>query len=408
MTSMFLFGAGASIDAGLDDAFKLTEKIYRCLTKSRDHEAAKIFGLVVAKVIARRVRAGGSPFQPVNVEEVYDGIQRLARKETDLLSDFVTGWDPALASLGERVSEAEIDNAVGTLINSIQADNWRGRGAVKVGSGGSRDLKKVLQKIAEGPSGDSLSRVEKSLLRSLVECLQHDSARIEYFKKLVEIAKSNSADIATLNYDLIAEDSASSLGFSHDYGLDKWNDEKVVEFGRSSAKNIRIIKLHGSLNWYAKGDDINIKEPEGVQWGALPNLVFGGAGSKLRIDGPFLQLRHEFQSRLLKTNILVIIGYSFQDEHLNSVIRRWTSTRRNAKMIVVNPSVVSSFAELIGRPFLSSPGEKDKELTVDLIHLKLGAANAVERLRSALEQPISLERELRSGLSPHIYFRDVA
>lgn len=406
MKSMFLCGAGASIDAGLADAFSLTKQIYEQLGERREQAARTVFGLVVAKVAARKVRAGGSPFDPVNVEEVYDGVQKLARRDLDLLSDFVTGWDPALAALNDGVSEREIDEAVVDLFRSIEPDRFAGSGSFRLRAGGSSKLRTILKKISQSPSFRSLGNVETSLIRALMRCLQHDNQRTAYFQDIVKIAKEFGGDIATLNYDLIAEDSAESSGFSYDYGLNKWNDQKIVEFQRSSPKSIRIMKLHGSINWYGADDDIQIKEPEPNGWGRVPNLVFGGSSSKLRINGPFLQLRHEFQNRLYDANALVVIGYSFQDEHLNSIIRRWVSTRKNTKFIIINPSDVNTFVGNIGRPFSVDENGKKSDLTVDLIHIRSGAAAAVGDLRKALEQPIQLKREEKSGFVP-VYFRSV-
>ena len=402
---MFLCGAGASIDGGLADAFTLTENVYQRLRDSHDRDASKVFGLVVAKVIARKVRDGGSPFERVNVEEVYDGIERLAGRNSDILSDFVTGWDPALGSL-RKVSERDIAKAFEAILNSAQADNFS-RGRIRLGMGAPRQFQELLTKLSDQSFGDSVGPVKDSLLRALVGSLQHNEEKIAYFHDILRISKSNGADLATLNYDLIAERSADAVGFKYDYGLGRWNDEKIVKFARSSPTNIRILKLHGSLNWFARDDDIEISEPEPSRWSAIPNLVFGGAGNKLRIDGPFLQLRHEFQTRLLQTNILVIIGYSFQDEHLNSIIRRWTSTRRKGKLVVVNPSPVGTFAHAIGSPYKREDKGKIGDLTVDLVHIQAGAADAVERLRKVLDEDINLRREDKNGALPHIHFRNV-
>ncbi|MCP5397263.1 MAG: SIR2 family protein [Sphingomonadaceae bacterium] len=408
MSAMFLFGAGASIDAGLSDAFTLTEDIYQRLNNGYQKDAAKIFGLVVAKVIAKKVRVGGSPFDRVNVEDVYDGIQRLASRETDILSDFVTGWDPGLALFRRRVDERDVERAFESLLNSVRADNFIGRGRVRLNLGAARPIQELLAKATDTSLGDNIGPVTDSLLRALVESLEHDSQRIDYFGRLIEIAKANAADLTTLNYDLIAESSAESLRLAYDYGLEKWNDEKIVSFGRTSASSVRIIKLHGSINWFANDDDIEVKQSEARLYRRIPNLVFGGAGNKLRIDGPFLQLRHEFQIRLLKTNTLVVVGYSFQDEHLNSIIRRWTNTRRKAKLIVVNPSPVGSFAGSIGLPYTKDDKGKIGNLTVDLIHIQTGAAAAVDALEQALAQGIELERPEANGFLPHVHFRRVA
>lgn len=409
MESLFFFGAGASIDGGLADAFTLTENIYRLLQDNRDARAEKIFGLVVAKVIARKVRDGGSPFDRVNVEEVYDGIQRLSNRDSDIISEFVTGWDPIINSTRESINEEDVKSAFGGLLDSYQMSGFSNRMEFAFGSDGPRRVSKLLSRATDTSLVGNMGDVEASLQRALVQSLQHDDEKIEYFCKIIAIAKAYGADIATLNYDLIAERSAESVGFSFDYGLGKWNQEKIVSFPRSSNKNIRIMKLHGSLNWFAKGDDIEVKSSkQNIRFGPIPNMVFGGAGNKLRIDGPFLQLRHEFQTRLLKASTLVIVGYSFQDEHLNSIIRRWTATRRKAKLVVIDPSPVGRFAGAIGKPYKSDESGSIGELTVDLIHIQRGAADAVPILQKALESPTDLGPTRADGFLPHKGFRTLS
>lgn len=403
LDSVFLLGAGASVDAGVADAFAMTEKIHEILSASNDKTPAKVFGIVLAKIIAKRVRSGGSPFGQVNVEEVYDVLQRIAAKDTDSLGDFVTSWDPILSEFENPVRERDVQNAFESLINSLQVDRWSRHGQLAIGMGGVRGIVELLRKVTSRSNVSDLSNVEKSLLRALVQCLQHNSEKIKYIEDILSIIKENNGDIVTLNYDLAVEKAAENIGFSYDYGLDKWNSEKIVKFKRSSPIGLRVVKLHGSLNWFSNGDDITVRDRGDKEW-ILPNLVFGGASGKLKIDGPFLQLRHEFQTRLLACNNLVVIGYSFQDEHLNSIIRRWSSTRRNAKLIVVDPAGTGRFAAKIGLPYTKGEDGKIGKPTVDLNHIKLGAAASIEKLRVLLTSPISVEREQRNGSLPLIHF----
>jgi hypothetical protein len=270
-----------------------------------------------------------------------------------------------------------------------------------VGLGGARDLYNLLKGLTNPPS-DNFPIVERSLLAALVASLQHDDQKIAYFESIIKIFKENNGDVASLNYDLIAEECAKNGDYVYDYGLDKWNKEKILSFRRSGPKIIKLLKLHGSLNWFADGDDININDDEKKI--GLPNLVFGGLSDKLRIDGPFLQLRHEFQSRLLNSNLFVVIGYSFQDEHLNSIIRRWTNTRRKAKLIVINPADTGSFSSRIGHPYVQSDDRKLK-LTVDLNHIKMGASDGIESLRNLIGILIDLRRDDRNGAIPHKHFK---
>lgn len=68
-----------------------------------------------------------------------------------------------------------------------------------------------------------------------------------------------------------------------------------------------------------------------------PALVFGH-GAKLRADSPFLSLSAESESRLAGATRLAIVGYSFRDDHVNDVIRRWIVEHYLARLWSSTPS----------------------------------------------------------------------
>ena len=63
-----------------------------------------------------------------------------------------------------------------------------------------------------------------------------------------------------------------------------------------------------------------------------PAVIFGGR-SKLRADGPYLDLLREFVSALTGTEDLVVVGYSFRDDHVNEVVRTWLGTNPTARTL---------------------------------------------------------------------------
>jgi hypothetical protein len=53
-----------------------------------------------------------------------------------------------------------------------------------------------------------------------------------------------------------------------------------------------------------------------------PAVVFGEAG-KLRSEGPFLELLLAWAAALKRAANLLVVGYSFRDQHVNELIARW-------------------------------------------------------------------------------------
>src|SRR5215213_1862458 len=89
---ILLLGAGASIDAGLPNAYDLTRRVYDNLP-SHSTEERRLYAYVVAKLLTRQSRLGNSPFEPLNVEEVYDALKRFLSRDEDVLAEFVYSWD---------------------------------------------------------------------------------------------------------------------------------------------------------------------------------------------------------------------------------------------------------------------------------------------------------------------------
>jgi hypothetical protein len=222
---------------------------------------------------------------------------------------------------------------------------------------------------------------------ALLKCLEHDPSKTGYMSELMALIDDTRSIVGSLNYDLVVEDVLRDSGRTYDYGISSWNDKKIVTF-RNSRADTRLLKLHGSMNWFGNDDQI-IVDPERSSTTA-PLMVFGGASGKLRADGPFLQIRHEFETEVMNTNVFVVVGYAFGDGHMNAIIRRWASTRRKAKMIVVNPASIAFTHEMVGYPFtVGKEGRLDAK-RVDITHVKKKTADAIKDIKAELERPIDL------------------
>jgi hypothetical protein len=77
----------------------------------------------------------------------------------------------------------------------------------------------------------------------------------------------------------------------------------------------------------------------------MPAVVFGRR-EKIRAAGPFISLLAEFERRLRAASRLAVIGYSFRDDHINEIIRRWINNGVEHRLFVLGRSLktVSSFA----------------------------------------------------------------
>jgi hypothetical protein len=79
--------------------------------------------------------------------------------------------------------------------------------------------------------------------------------------------------------------------------------------------------------------------PEGYAFDdERPPVVAFGLRGKMRASGPFLSLLTEFEKQLAAAQRLLVIGYSFRDDHVNEIIRRWTRGDIARTVTVVDPS----------------------------------------------------------------------
>jgi hypothetical protein len=168
------------------------------------------------------------------------------------------------------------------------------------------------------------------------------STDVRYLYPLVNLAKDDDVTVATLNYDRTVEKAADELDVSWSHGIDEWDQKWRLAWNSPS---LRLIKLHGSLEWedsYNPPADLNpggsvVGQSTESGPGSFPYILFGRR-EKLRPTGPFLDLRAAFIDDLRKTTHLVVVGYSFGDDHVNELIRHWLAVDVTRILVVIDPA----------------------------------------------------------------------
>jgi hypothetical protein len=192
------------------------------------------------------------------------------------------------------------------------------------------------------------------MLQQLVELLRTTSKDVTYLRPLVELGRSGEGvTIATLNYDLSIEQAAADIGCTVHTGIEEWASDGRW---RWPADGVRLLKMHGSIDWAwsrssaAQGQlsrSTVVKVDDPMMAVEDPALVFG-QGSKLKANGPFLALLAEFELQLSMVDELVVVGYSFRDEHINEVLRRWLTDADAHILTVIDPWFCDGHDSAIG------------------------------------------------------------
>ncbi len=375
-----LLGAGASKDAGLPNTNELTKRVYDRLVSAKSNDAV-LYAVVVAKLIARNAKNRQSPFDDINVEDVYDGLKRLLNRDSDLLSEFVSGWDPISAS-SSRPFDAQSfrDN----LSSAFKMPDSRDRAQqIKIDQ---YQIDQMVSELQRCFGGDLYQYKRGSLdpfLATLASILDVQNAQTGYMETFLRKHCDSVECIATLNYDQLVEASLEKIGRKVDLGLTHWNEKRFVRFRGQSPK---LIKLHGSTDWFIRNED-EIVFPGDVTPSVSPKLramIFGGQSDKLVPNGPFLHLRHQFHRFLQGSSYLLVIGYSFRDLHLNALIRSWIATRQNGKIIIVDPN---GFTDSQGVFKYASTVGKDlrMKMRVEKKEIRKGFADALDDIDQELK-----------------------
>ena len=275
----FLIGAGCSRCAGLPLTNELTDKILE----------DDIDSLSKAMLIAvRKEFAGGTD---ANIE--------------DYLSEIVD----MLAITERRAGRGVEDNTVVVGNTSYTAEQLRNA------------IIKLKQAIAKAINRKVSIATHQRFVTSVHRPLRVGRQGI-----------SQPVDYLVLNYDTIVEDSLAMARIPYADGLSggatAWWDASAFDADGVSA---RVIKLHGSINWYQFPDDplprrigtsIELENQTNI-----PLLIWPSSTKyqEAQLD-PFAQLLNRARIALRPSSgsqrLLVICGYSFGDKHINHEIDR--------------------------------------------------------------------------------------
>lgn len=304
-----LLGAGASVEAGLPGAVKLTADIVDYLETrvGTDDALVKLFEDTVS-TLGSTALSRGLQVSTVDVEMLFTTIEMLAMGDSSPLAPFIAEW-----------------NIPGVARHPL---DW--------------------------------AQTYAALGEAMLDALQHVLEPTKSPDYLQPLFSDPPCRIATLNYDLCVEDAASAAAIELGDGIEAWTGGFHWTWGQEP---VHLLKLHGSINWQPvvttlggsarTGEPVFSHGPSLRGFGSplleIPGLVFGAQG-KLRADGPFLAMLLEFSRWMESTDRLVVVGYSFRDKHINRVIVDWLEQPHRKTLDIIDPGVPEHHSEVVGEP----------------------------------------------------------
>ncbi len=342
-SAVFLMGAGASAEAGVPMTVKMTQELVDRIAAGRWDQGASALHFVCGALMLSDAARGRSPYDGLDVERVFAAVGLLAERHDLEVSPFVYSWHPAVDQWDRKpnVVPAFWDQTFARALD--RGARFSDAGKVIAG---------LVEDVMRGsPTGEVYAQLAERMLKELKQMLGSTRKRVSYLGPLADIAKERDAPltVATLNYDLSVEQGVEQRGIPCTTGIEAW-----VEDGRWdwADAGVRLLKLHGSINWaweqvredgHLPREVVRVvDDPVGDD--RQPVVVFGQRG-KLRAEGPFLSLLAELENALVAAQQLVVIGYSFRDDHVNELIRRWSAEDISRTMLVVDPCWPEQFSQ---------------------------------------------------------------
>lgn len=198
-----------------------------------------------------------------------------------------------------------------------------------------------------GLSEDNLVDLEKEICKKIVEKINvHLPDNKTPYHTLVRwissIDREMPIEIFTTNYDLLIEEALEHIEVPYFDGfvgsVKSFFDLRAVENGIIPFHWTRLWKLHGSLNWY---QDISVDNKRIYRSSEVKNdatqLIYP---SHLKYEQsrkmPYLALIDQLGKFIKqKSSLLILSGYSFNDDHLNDTIINALKTNPSAMVLAL-------------------------------------------------------------------------
>ncbi len=292
---IFLLGAGASADMGIPTLKQMDEEIIKLLDTDESWKKFKdLYYLIRASYeYSYGIQSKQAHF---NLEVLLNILQELRKKEEHPLYPFIGSWN--------------------VKFDEVVKNNF-----------------KIIDDF------------DKQIRKKLYEWVKIDNEKrkkLSYLSSFTKLRKEGGFDfplhIFTLNYDLgiekANENSRIERGFdkTENGGDGFWNFRRFMELNSEEQPDIYLYKLHGSIDWERDSSTQKITYCEGES--NNPVLIFG-TQYKMQYVDPFLFLFSEFRRKVFESKLIISVGYSFYDEHINGVLSDSLRLNKNQKIISV-------------------------------------------------------------------------
>ena len=307
-----------------------------------------------------------------NIKKEQIGIPVMApmAKEFYNLSEFEENKEWLLRKLKIDVEEKNFEKNLEAFLSVLHSLSFYHS---KINNKADEEAQKINQVINEADEeARKINQVIKEARNFILEkCLNEDKRDNEllevyktfYKKLLTRNSTLPRLNIFTTNYDLYSERAMDSLGIHYANGftggISKYFNPTIFNYALAEKMDLSqskwnvidnffyLYKIHGSVNWVENDDEgklFKIQEIQDPTFDILenkPTVMIHPTPLKYNasLGSPYSDLFREFQKKLMQNNnILVTIGYSFSDEHINNLIFQAFTIPSFRLIIIGDPS----------------------------------------------------------------------
>lgn len=284
---LFLFGAGASVDASIPMSNQMVNHIEKLISEKEDWQPYKDLYYYLKSSIHYSDGIFGRFGEPFNVEKLLVVITEIEKRDKNIMYPFIGAWNIRL-----------LDLAGSSFANVTK-------------------LKKLIRKQ----------------LNEWVRIRNYDNASYyEAFDSLQgEIGEL--IKVFTLNYDLCFERVVGKKRFV-EVGFNKGTkDWHFSNFDNTEGKHFFLYKLHGSIDWYTENEKLYISDDPVDD----PELIFGVHHKMTSVDPYFYYSSKLREACINDAKLIITIGYSFADEYVNVILSQALKQKGHARLICVGP-----------------------------------------------------------------------
>jgi hypothetical protein len=332
MNLILFLGSGVSIPSGHPNAAQLTKNIL----SSKSHPVETNFLRCLKNYNEKAIKIGGA--KKISTNEPVGNIYNSGTSYEDL---YYLCEEIALFDYGIH-NNAMVPAFIESFIDKFSP---------YLKGGSKQNMLLELGKLAHSTK----KYINVEIIKNLSSC--NGVKGLDLIVALAKNPKISSLNIITLNHDLLVEELLISqkISFVDGFGEKDGDVRWFMPDTFLSKIKVKLIKLHGSIDWFnlinnnlemiGRVSSLNFKDKKNSSGKALqflnnsPKILTGLNKTNYYNSGIYTDIHFHFQRMLYQNNLMVMSGYGWGDESINTRLMTWLDKKQENKLILLHQDI---------------------------------------------------------------------